>query len=158
MPERRWPAECFAAVADELAGCGLGVVLTGTAGEAGLTRAVADAMQAPARDLAGKTGLGAADALLSGARLLVCNDTGVSHLAAALRVPSVVISTGDNPARWAPTDSRRHRVLCRGGGVGPGEVLEIAADLLREFRGRPPHPKWRTAVTPRYLRCGRSAS
>ena len=131
VPERRWPAERFAEAADDLAARGLRVVLTGSAGEAGLTRAVASRMRAPAIDLAGKTDLGTAAALLARAKLLVCNDTGVSHLAAAVRCPSVVLSTGDNPARWAPADSARHRVLCRPDGVVPvADVLAESAALL----------------------------
>jgi ADP-heptose:LPS heptosyltransferase len=137
VPERRWGPERFARVADALAGRGLRIVLTGTAGEAGLTRAVARLMRSPSIDLAGKTDLGTVAALIDGARLLICNDTGVSHLAAALRVPSVVISTGTNPERWAPADRQRHRVLCRDAGVTPGEVLIQARKLLREFAGHP---------------------
>src|SRR5262249_36847155 len=76
------------------------------------------------------TTLGSLAALLAGARLLVCNDTGVSHLAAALKVPSVVLSTGNNPERWAPANVRRHRVLCDDKGVDPAEVICQAADLL----------------------------
>jgi ADP-heptose:LPS heptosyltransferase len=131
VPERRWPPERFAAAADAIAARGLRIVLTGTTSEAPLTRTIARAMRAPALDLAGKTDLGMAAALIGDARLLVCNDTGVSHLAAALRVPSVVISTGDNPERWAPDDRRRHRVLCRDAGVEPAEVIAQADDLLR---------------------------
>src|SRR5690606_6854777 len=88
--ERRWPAERFAAVADALAEKGLRIVLTGTADESPTTAAVARWMSTPAIDLAGRTSLGAMAALLQGARLVVCNDTGISHLAAALGVPSVV--------------------------------------------------------------------
>jgi ADP-heptose:LPS heptosyltransferase len=131
VPERRWPPERFAAVADALAARGLRIVLTGTEAEAALARTVGRAMRAPSVELAGKTDLGMAAALIDDARLLVCNDTGVSHLAAALRVPSVVISTGDNPARWAPDDRRTHRVLCRDAGVDPAEVIAQAEDLLR---------------------------
>ncbi len=91
VPERRWPAPAFAEVVRALARRGLDVVLTGTAKEAGLAQEVARRAAVSCLDLAGRTGLGALGALLAGARLLVCNDTGVSHLAAALRVPSVVI-------------------------------------------------------------------
>jgi ADP-heptose:LPS heptosyltransferase len=130
VPERRWPAANFAAVAEALARRGLTVVLTGTAAEAGLTRAVAAAVPCDCLDLAARTSLGGLAALFAGARLLVCNDTGVSHLAAALRLPSVVVSTGDNPARWAPADGRLHRVLCRADGVPVREVLAQAHALL----------------------------
>jgi ADP-heptose:LPS heptosyltransferase len=120
-----------------MAGRELEVVLTGTPSERGLTRAVAEATGMACLDLAGKTDLGSLAALLEGARLLICNDTGVSHVAAALGVPSVVISTADNPARWAPIDRERHRVLCRADGIRPDEVIREAEALLRAF---PLHP------------------
>lgn len=108
---RRWSLEKFAAVADALAARGFQVVLTGTAAEAELTQAVREVMQFSSIDLAGRTTLGAIAALLSNARLLVCNDTGISHLAAALRVRSVVIFSTSDPNRWAPLDRDLHRVL-----------------------------------------------
>jgi ADP-heptose:LPS heptosyltransferase len=132
-PSHRWPPEEFAAVAERLAGHGLGVVLTGTAPEAPLARAVAGAMRAPAVDLCGRTGLGALGALLAGARLLVCNDTGVSHLAAALGVPSVVACIESDPERWSPLDRQRHRVVCprREPDGGRRAMLAEADGLLR---------------------------
>ena len=48
-----------------------------------------------------------------GARLVLCNDTGISHVAAALHRPSVVVSCGADVARWAPLDARLHRVLAK---------------------------------------------
>jgi len=143
VPERRWPADRFTAVADALAARGLQVVLTGTAGERGLTAGVAAGMAAPALDLAGKTDLGVGAAVIASARLLVCNDTGVSHIAAAVGTPSVVISTDDNPARWAPPDTARHRVLSRPGGWPEvPEVLAPALDLLDSFAPtRTPRPQ-----------------
>jgi ADP-heptose:LPS heptosyltransferase len=134
VPERCWPLACFVEVAQAFAGKDLQVVLTGTSLETGMTREVCKATGAAALDLAGQTDLGALGALLAGARLLVCNDTGVSHLAAALRVPSVVIATGDNPSRWAPIDQDRHRVVCRPEGVAPASVLRHADDLLARYR------------------------
>jgi len=112
-PSRRWPAERFAFVADELVEQGLSVVLTGTLGEAAVAAAVKSAMRGPATDLTGRLSLGAFAALVGRARLVVCNDTGASHVAAAMRTPSVVIASGSEVARWAPQDHVRHRVLWR---------------------------------------------
>ena len=108
-PARRWAPASFAAVGDALAGRGLRVVLTGSATEVANVQAVRRAMRQPSVDLSGLTDLGALAALLESARLVVCNDTGVSHLAAALRVPSVVVFVASDRRRWAPLDECRHR-------------------------------------------------
>jgi ADP-heptose:LPS heptosyltransferase len=111
LESRRWPTERFAAVADALANQGLRVFLTGSESERDLTGAVAEAMGFPSLDLAGRTTLGGLAALIAGARLLVANDTGVSHVAAALRVPSVIVASGSDVERWAPANRSLHRVL-----------------------------------------------
>ena len=111
LESRRWPPERFAAVADTLAQDGLQVVLTGVASESGITARVRQAMHAPALDLTGLTSLGGLAALVARARLVVANDTGISHIAAALKTPSVIVASGSDPKRWAPLDTRRHRVL-----------------------------------------------
>ncbi|MEZ4599692.1 MAG: glycosyltransferase family 9 protein [Syntrophotaleaceae bacterium] len=129
---RRWPAEYFARVADGLAERGLGVFLTGSAEEAPLTRAVQSLMRCPAVDLAGKTSLGGIGAFLSGARLLVSNDTGLSHLAAALRIPSIVLFSASDPRRWAPLDAKLHRAVPFASKVGPDQILNEVESILNE--------------------------
>jgi len=151
LPSRRWPPQRFAEAADCLAKTGLSVIVTGSADEQPLTSAVLEAMQAPAIDLTGRTSLGALAALISRARLLVCNDTGVSHVAAAVGTSSIVVCSGADPGRWAPLDWRRHHVLyadvpCRpcvhavcpighpcALGVGTGKVLEAARRLCGDL-------------------------
>lgn len=113
LPSRRWPARRFAAVADRIAQAGLRVVLTGTEGERGLVASVAAMMRQQPLDLCGRTDLWTLGALLSSARVLVCNDTGLSHVAAALGTRSVVVACGSETGRWAPLDTGRHRVLWR---------------------------------------------
>jgi ADP-heptose:LPS heptosyltransferase len=111
LPSRRWMPERFAAVADRLAATGLRVVLTGTATESAVTMRVAQHMRHPALDLAGRTDLFQLGALVLQAELVVCNDTGISHVAAALRTPSVVVSSGADVSRWAPLDHELHDVV-----------------------------------------------
>jgi len=143
VTERRWQADKFAAVADALADRGLTIVLTGVTGERAIAERVASCMREAPLDLVGKTDIGTLGALVAGAKLVICNDTGISHVAAALQTPSVVISTGDNPARWAAKNRRLHRVLCRASGVTTEEVCREAMDLLRT---PPPAAATRRAV------------
>lgn len=153
LPSRRWPLERFAEVGNRLAAQGLTVVLTGTTQERELVEALSAAIQYPTVNLAGRTTLWTLGALLEGAAHLVCNDTGVSHVAAALGTPSVVVASGSDVARWAPLDALRHAVLwqpmaCRpcahaicpvGHGcataIGVAEVMQALARPLPASRG-----------------------
>jgi hypothetical protein len=129
--DKCWPPERFAQVADTL--CeefNLRVVLTGSAKEAERTRAVASRMRMPAIDTASPLSIGAMAALMSGARLLICNDTGVSHIAAGLQLKSVVIFNQADMARWAPLDRRLHRCVHDPGGERVDDVLQQARQLL----------------------------
>ena len=110
LASRRWPPERFAEVASAIARQGYPIVLTGSPGEASLTGAIASRLRG-AIDLAGRTSLGGMGALLSQSALVVCNDTGVSHIAAAVGAPSVVVASGSDVRRWAPLDAARHPVV-----------------------------------------------
>ncbi|QGZ42863.1 LPS biosynthesis glycosyltransferase [Pseudoduganella flava] len=135
--DKCWPIERFAEVADHIAQAwALTPVLTGAANEAGLAHAVAERMQAPARIAAGPISIGAMAALMAGARLLVCNDTGVSHLAAGLKLPSVVLFNKADITRWAPEDTDLHRCLWDPGGERAREVMAHADALLARGAGQ----------------------
>lgn len=153
---RRWLPERFAEVADALAREGLRVVLTGVAEEADVTARVRSLMRADAADLTGQLSLGALAALVRRAEIVVCNDTGMSHIAAAVGTPSVVVSSGSDAVRWMPANRHRHVVLwrdvpCRpcmhaecpvghdcARDVGSDEVATAALTLLGRTR-RPAH-------------------
>lgn len=120
---RWWAPGKFAQVADSLTEKGSTVVFTGTAGEAAVVEAVRTRMKHRSVNLVGKTDLGVLAALIGRARLLVSNDTGVSHVAAAMGTPSVVIFLASDPARWAPLDSKTHHAIHPDSAEDIGNVL-----------------------------------
>ena len=132
---RRWPETSFARVADTLADQGFAIVLTGSLSEQTITQAVQQHMRHPAIDLTGQTDLITLGAVLRQSTLLVSNDTGVSHVAAACQVPSVVIFTSADPAEWAPLNEQRHRVI-REAYAHPERVADEALGLYQALNRR----------------------
>lgn len=119
---RRWPAERWGALGARLAAAGLSVAVTGGPGERGLAAAVTARSGPRARNLAGALDLPGMAALVAGARLLVCGDTGVAHLATAVGTPSVLLFGPTPPDRWGPRlDPDRHAVLWHGDSAHPGD-------------------------------------
>lgn len=111
LASRRWPLDRYRAVSHALTSAGWQLAITGGESEKVMTRALTDRSNPSVVDLCGMTTLGVLASLLQRARLLLCNDTGVSHVAASVRLPSVVIACGSDVSRWRPLDTRRHTVL-----------------------------------------------
>ncbi|MFI8567036.1 glycosyltransferase family 9 protein [Rhodococcus sp. NPDC078407] len=112
---RRWPAPRFAAVARRLRQAGHTVVVTGSAAETSLADEVVTSAGLPAASsMAGRLSLVDLAALVADARLVLCGDTGMAHLASAYATPSVVLFGPTPPDRWGPPASGPHRVLWRG--------------------------------------------
>jgi ADP-heptose:LPS heptosyltransferase len=148
-PSRRWPAEHFAALANELARrFGAQIVLTGSTAERPIVQDVAARLETRPLDLSGRTSLGGLAALIASLDLFVSNDTGPAHLADALCTPSITIFGPADHDRWAPLNRQRHRVVLRAAecdpacgrecvrdqrclrGIRPGLLLEMAAPML----------------------------
>lgn len=108
---RQWPTEYFAELADKCAESGKIVVLTGVKEEMNIVEAVNRQMQSEPVIAAGKTSIGAVAALLRDAFGLISNCTGISHIAAALKTKSVVISMDGEPERWAPLNYHLHKTI-----------------------------------------------
>jgi lipopolysaccharide heptosyltransferase II len=148
-PSRRYPAEQFARAMDllvEATGCE--VVFTGDAGERALVESVRQAMRAPTRSLAGRLSLAELGAAVQAADLLVSNNTGPVHLAAALGTPVVDLYALTNPQHTPWQVENRvlfHDVPCRNcyksvcpqghndclRRVEPERVAAAAGELLR---------------------------
>ncbi len=156
MPARRYPWELFAEAGDLLVDeLGCRVVLTGDSSEVGLVDRVRGRMRQPAISLAGLGSFREFAALLSIADLVVTNNTGPAHMAAAVKSPVIDLFALTNPPeQWRPWRVP-YRLLYREvpcalcysrvcphhqeclTGVSPTSVAVAACELLEETkRGR----------------------
>jgi lipopolysaccharide heptosyltransferase I len=104
---KRWPLERYAQLAEKIAhDYGLAVVATGSTGEEEIVNRLAKLARIGIVKLAGRTNLPELVAVLKGATLVVGNDTGPTHIAAGLGIPTVVVFGGINPARLYPYGRR----------------------------------------------------
>ena len=165
---RRYPAERFGAALRLLTQrTPLPVFVTGSRDEADLVRTVIDHAGADGRvhDVSGRLTLGELGALIAGAQLLISNNSGPVHVAAALGTPVVDLYALTNPQHtpWqVPNRVLYHDVPCRYcmksvcpqehndclRRVAPSEVAEAALQLLHSrgrTRGRVP-----ISVLPRF--------
>lgn len=96
---RRWPLERFVAVGRAVRDRhGAGLVIVGNEGELNAPLAAATG----GRDLTGRTSLGHLGALLASVDLLVTNDSGVMHVAAAVGARMVAVFGQTDPRAWGP--------------------------------------------------------
>ncbi|ALA58759.1 glycosyltransferase family 9 protein [Nitrospira moscoviensis] len=150
---RRYPAEGFAALCRSLAReSGWRIVLTGTEPERELIGWIQSSIGAPCHSLAGELSLGEFAALLSRAPLLISNNTGAVHLAAAVGTPVVDLYALTNPQHHPWMVPQRvlfhdvpckfcHKSLCPEGHhhclrlVTPEQVVRAARELMGETAG-----------------------
>jgi ADP-heptose:LPS heptosyltransferase len=98
-----WPAERFAALVDRLTSeHGLAVVATGTKSESAMIEKIRSLAKYPPANLANQTPLPELVEVLRRAKLVVTNDTGPGHIAAALGRPLVMMFSWSNPLRVGP--------------------------------------------------------
>ena len=121
-PDKNWPIGRFVAAAEALAGAGpIAWILGPAEEEAGLAAAIAESR--PPDDVAWR-GLSLENLArrLAGARLLVGNDSGIAHLAAAVGCPVVVLFGASDPVVWSP---RGRAVTVVGDGTGGMSVIGL---------------------------------
>lgn len=149
-PAKRWPEEHFAAVGRELSRQGMAIWLLGSAKDEPVARAIAERIEGPVEILAGCTSLEQVVDVLALARLVISNDSGLMHIAAALDRPQLALYGSSSPDYTPPLSSRsqivRNPVPCspcfaRQCPLGhfrclrelaPGTVLSLAASALED--------------------------
>ncbi len=133
-PRRRWPAENFAVVADALSDRGLDVLISGSEGEAALAAEVAGHMRTEARPLCGRLTLGGLSALLSMSEVVVSNDSGPLHLAAAVGARTVGLFWCGNLINGGPSFRMKHRPL-----ISWMVTCPVCGDNIADYTPRMPH-------------------
>ncbi len=110
-PAKQWPADRYAALADRLwKERGLSVVQLGSAGDREVGARVQSMVSSPIIDLMGKTTLCDLIGILPWLRLLVTNDSGIMHLAAAIGTPVIALFGSTDP-KWTGPRGEGHRII-----------------------------------------------
>ena len=137
-PAKRWPKESFIAAAQELrARLGCGFAVFGSKADMPLAEAIAvglESLRVPRsalRVLAGRTSLRELCAALAACRVVLTNDTGPMHVAAALGVPVVVPFGSTSPELTGPglPGDPRHQLLRSDAACSPCFRRECPIDL-----------------------------
>lgn len=111
---KSWPAERFAALADLIQNeTPAQVVIMGAEQERVAAGRITEMMKTPVRSLVGRTGLQELAGVLARASLMVSNDNGPMHMAAALRIPVIGLFGPSDPAVWGPW-GEGHRTFYKG--------------------------------------------
>jgi heptosyltransferase II len=106
-PAKRWPTEHFIALAQRLRNAGYSVWLLGSPNDQPAAAPIA-AVVAGVRDLTGQTDLGSAIDLLSLASVVVSNDSGLMHAAAAVGRPLIALFGSSSPDYTPPLSPLAH--------------------------------------------------
>lgn len=112
-PAKRWPARYFAELAKKLAAQGRTVWLFGSDKDTAIGEEIVHLSESAATNLCGKTDLASAIDLLSLAEVVVSNDSGLMHVAAAVGRPVVALYGSSSPGHTPPL-SRVARVVRTG--------------------------------------------
>jgi ADP-heptose:LPS heptosyltransferase len=138
-PGKEWPAIRFGRLAALLWKEGAEVVLTAAPGERDKTAAVAAAARASGGevvDLAGRNSVAQMAALFDLAVGFAGNDSGPTHLAGAMGLPSLGIFVRTDPARYRAIGPRTAAIGGRGSVPEPEEALEALESLVGGGTGR----------------------
>jgi ADP-heptose:LPS heptosyltransferase len=125
--DKRWPAERFGELAKRLHARGYDIVIIGGLQESAVARQI-QKFVGTARDLTGRTDFASVAAMGAKAALVVGNDTGPLHLAAATGAPTLVLfSKASNPGLSAP---RGHVTVLQAQDLAALEVDEVAQSAI----------------------------
>ncbi len=104
-PAKMWPVEYFRRLASRLNRCGFTVLVLGGRNEEAVGRRISEGLPKTI-NLCGTTDLAQAAALIKKASVFVSNDSGLMHVAAALKRPQVAMFGSTDPKKTSPLNPK----------------------------------------------------
>lgn len=133
-PAKFWPIDHYKTLAHALAARGLVIVVLGSAQEAGLGQAIAEAAPGVI-DLTGKTRMSDLAGLGAEAALCVSNDTGPGHMAAYAGAPGLMLMSAESsPLHYAPRAGMETLQVEDLAGLSAEAVLARLEPLLQHLK------------------------
>lgn len=133
LASKSWPIENYIRLAHNVRDIFSAVILDGSPSEARVTNAVARGLKMPYVDLAGKTKLLQAAAVLRRASLFVGSDSGLGHVASAVATPTLTFFSNDKPERVLPWGNRAVWLSAADGHVSSISVEEAEKKIRGLF-------------------------
>ncbi len=107
---KRWPAKHFAELVNQISRYGIHPVILGSSKDKEIGGTIEKYSKSPITNLTSKTSLKEAIHIISGARCVVTNDSGLMHIAAALKTPLVALFGSSSP-QYTPPLSQNSKII-----------------------------------------------
>lgn len=120
-PQKKWPLKHFQETAQHFKDQNYKIINVGGPDEKGALNSIAE------KDIAGSTSWVETANILASVQLLITNDTGIMHLAAAVGTPTVSLFMKESPFEYAPLGSN-HILLTPP--ITPDQVISAATKQL----------------------------
>ena len=134
-PGKIWPVDRYGALIEELRPDFDGVIVVGSKDDRDLSQRLQATCALPIVNLAGRTTLLEVTACMSGAHAFVGNDSGLGHIAAALKVPTLTVFGPGRPDRYRPWGERASVAIAPNGQLNLLEPVGVAGILRQHLSG-----------------------
>ena len=141
-PGARWAPKCWSPgnyrdLAKQLQDVFDAVILLGSEADMPACRQIADGLALPQCNLAGKTGLLQAAAVLEQAQVFTGSDSGLGHLAASSGTPTVTLFGPGDPQRYHPWHPQARWVQGENGVINSVSVSQVVEQVLASLQASP---------------------
>ena len=130
---KRWPAEHFHALLRQLDSDIDAIVCLGSAADRHICERLVTGQSTTCLNLAGRTDLLQAAAVLRHMALFIGNDSGLGHIAAAMKTPTLTLFGPGDPGRYHPWGPNSRWLQSKSGNIGDLSPEEVASQAREQL-------------------------